>query len=113
LDYVRHQKAIKKLISSHPIIEVIEALPPSIKCVSCTIGDKHTWQFGAEMLKSIEVTRGICHYKKSVFFVMLKKMQENVKKNRDDVHETSPKIRSTETCKKHGKNCTQHGQCLP
>jgi len=48
------------------------------------------------MLKSIEVTRGICHYKKSVFFVMLKKMQENVKKNRDDVHETSPKIRSTE-----------------
>jgi hypothetical protein len=25
------------------------------------------------------------------------------KKNRDDVHETSPKIRSTETCKKMAK----------
>ena len=53
------------------------------------------------------------HYKKPVFFVMFKKMQETVQKNRDDVHKTSPKIGSTETCKKYGKNCTQHGQCLP
>jgi hypothetical protein len=32
---------------------------------------------------------------------MFKKTQENVQKNRDDVHETSPKIGSTETCKKN------------
>ncbi len=51
------------------------------------------------------------HYKKPVFFVMLKKTQKNVQKNKDDVHKTSPKIGSTETCKKHGKNCTRHGQC--
>jgi hypothetical protein len=43
------------------------------------------------------------HYKKPVIFVMFKKTQEIVQKNRDDVHETSPKIGSTETCKKHGK----------
>jgi hypothetical protein len=55
---------------------------------------------------------GRFHYKKPVFLVMFKKMQANVPKNRDDVHETSPKIGSTETCKKHGKNGTQHGQCL-
>jgi hypothetical protein len=54
-----------------------------------------------------------CHFKKPVFFVMFKKTREYVQKNRDDVQETSPKIGSTETCKKHGKNCTQHGQCLP
>jgi hypothetical protein len=53
------------------------------------------------------------HYKKLVFFVMFKKTREYIQKNKDDVHETSPKIGSTETCKKHGKNCTQHGQCLP
>ena len=53
------------------------------------------------------------HYKKPVFFVMFKKMQEIVQKNKDDIHETSPRIGSTETCKKHGKHCTQHGQCLP
>ena len=53
------------------------------------------------------------HYKKPVFFVMVKKMQENVQNNKDDVHETSPKIGSTETCKKHGKICTQHEQSLP
>jgi hypothetical protein len=34
---------------------------------------------------------------------MFKKTQENVQKNRDDVHETSPKIRSTETCKNMAK----------
>jgi hypothetical protein len=53
------------------------------------------------------------HYKKPVFFVMFRKTHETIQKNRDDVHETSPKIGLTETCKKHGKNCTQHGQCLP
>jgi hypothetical protein len=30
-------------------------------------------------------------------------MQENVQKNRDDVHKTSPKIGSTKTCKKMAK----------
>jgi hypothetical protein len=44
---------------------------------------------------------------------MFKKTREYVQKNREDVHETSPKIGSTKTCKKHGKICTQHGQCLP
>ena len=56
----------------------------------------------------------VVHYKKPMFFVMFKKTQENVQKDWDDVHEKSlPKIGSTETCKEHGKNCTQQGQCLP
>jgi hypothetical protein len=42
----------------------------------------------------------LIHYKKPVFFVMFKKTQENVQKNRDDVHETSPKIDQP----KHAKN---------
>jgi hypothetical protein len=43
------------------------------------------------------------HYKKPVFFVMFKKLKKMSKKNRYDVHETSPKIGSTETCKKMAK----------
>jgi hypothetical protein len=34
---------------------------------------------------------------------MFKKTQEIVQKNRDDVHETSPKIGSTKTCKNMAK----------
>jgi hypothetical protein len=72
------------------------------------------WTMCNDTLKSM-VANGACfwHYKKPVFFVMFKKTQETFQKNKDDVHETSPKIGSTETCKKHGKICTQHGQCLP
>ena len=61
----------------------------------------------------LSASQSLMHYKKPVFFVMFKMTQETVQKNRDDVHKTPPKIRSTETCKKLGKNCTQHGQCLP
>ena len=67
-----------------------------------------------EVVKTLTDLEGfdfdVPHYKKPVFFVMFKKTQKNVQKNRDDVqknkddvHKTSPKIGSTETCKKHGK----------
>jgi hypothetical protein len=41
-----------------------------------------------------------CNLRKPVFFVMFKKTQENVQKNRDDVHETPPKLDEL----KHAKN---------
>ena len=79
-------------------------LPPSAYC------DSHRYD---KVNYSIPHPNTKAHYKKPVFFVMFKMTQETVQKNRDDVHKTPPKIRSTETCKKLGKNCTQHGQCLP
>ena len=54
------------------------------------------------------------HYKKPVFFCHVQNdAGYRPKKHGWCPQKTLPKIQSTETCKKLGKNCTRHGQCLP